>query len=113
MVQVITKTLLEEYDTAAGMRLELPLWRGNMMGCRWNKVFNVQHGAFSKLERATHRSFLFIMVYKILQAPLCIETEKASVVQWLGFHPSKVEVRVRFTAVAQQQQMVPFCLPLM
>ena len=24
----------------------------------------------------------------------------ASVVQWLGFHPSKVEVRVRFTAVA-------------
>jgi hypothetical protein len=25
---------------------------------------------------------------------------KASVVQWLGFHPSKVEVRVRFTAVA-------------
>ncbi|KAG9244972.1 hypothetical protein BJ878DRAFT_459235 [Calycina marina] len=26
--------------------------------------------------------------------------QRASVVQWLGFHPSKVEVRVRFTAVA-------------
>ena len=25
---------------------------------------------------------------------------QASVVQWLGFHPSKVEVRVRFTSVA-------------
>ena len=39
----------------------------------------------------------YIIIYKFALSL----TKNASVVQWLGFHPSKVEVRVRFTAVAK------------